>query len=98
MNIKKFIQDQDWLLLMPGAVTLTWLSWPVGHWHLWSFLWIGITVLVLVDELISDKLSPDKHTISNVMRQYRKDHPVKFWLIWTAFLLFAWSLIVHVAT
>lgn len=87
-----------WLILIPGAAALIYFSWPVGRWHLWSFLWIGITILVLIDEVVGKFFSPERKTISNQMRDYRKEHPVKFWIIAVSLLLFCGSLILHVAT
>lgn len=87
-----------WIWLLPPAIALTILSWPVGAYHLWSWLWILVTIAVLIDEAIAKFISPELKTISDQMRDYRKAHPVKFWLIMTSLLLFCWDLIVHLAT
>jgi hypothetical protein len=89
----------DWGYLIIVAGLLMWAWWPIGAWHLWSFMWLTIFIVVLIFEVIGRFLSPEKKTISNMAREYRKAHPVMFWgiqaLLWMGF---AYALLAHLAT
>lgn len=89
----------DWGYLVVIALLLAWSWWPIGAWHLWSLMWLTILAVVLIFEVIGRFFSPEKATISNQMRKYRKEHPVMFWavqaLLWMGF---AYALTVHLAT
>jgi len=89
----------DYLYLIIIAVALIIAWWPIGAWHLWSWMWLTILLVVLIFEAIGRFLSPEKKTISNIARQYKKEHPVIFWaiqaLLWMAF---AYALTAHIAT
>ena len=99
-TFKDFIEDQNWLLLVCPLVPLIWICWPIGSWHLWSWLFIGVLIWVLIDELLG-KFSPEHKTISNIMRDYRRQsagHTVRFWIAMTLYMLFSFFLVIHLAT
>jgi hypothetical protein len=89
--------DFGYLILIAIALVIFW--WPIGAWHLWSWMWLTIFIVVVVFEVIGYFWSPEKKTISNQMRKYRQLHPKMFWavqiLLW---LGFAYALAVHLAT
>jgi hypothetical protein len=89
--------DWGYLVIVALALVLSW--WPVGAWHLWSWMWLTILLVVLIFEVIGKFFSPEKSTISNQMRKYRQQHPIMFWavqiLLW---LGFAYALTAHLAT
>ena len=91
-----WVKDQDWLILMPGAILLVVGSWPIGH-HQWSFVWLSIIIVILLWEVASRYLFPEKKTISNVFRDFRKAHPVLAWILIGGWMLFAVSLAFHLA-
>lgn len=89
----------DWGYLVAIAIALIVSWWPVGSWHLWSWMWLSILFVVLIFEVIGKFFSPEKQTISNQMRAYRKNHSKIFWGIQILFWLgFAYALSVHLAT
>lgn len=91
----------SWIFLMLPVIGLIVGCWPIGAWHQWSWFWTGVLILTLIFEGVSKWASPDKETISNVMRDYRKKgvwELVRFWVVGTFWMLFAWMLWVHVAT
>jgi succinate dehydrogenase hydrophobic anchor subunit len=96
--LKKFITNENWLLLMPPVILLAWVCWPIGAWHQWTWFWCTIILSVLVWEAVSAWFSPDKKTISNVMRDYRRTHPVRFWTAMTLYMIFSFFLVIHLAT
>jgi hypothetical protein len=88
--------DYGYLIVIAIALMVTW--WPIGTWHLWSFMWLAIMIIVLAFEAFSRFISPDKETISDVMRAYRKKHPVMFWAVQIPiWLLFGLALSLHLA-
>ena len=94
----KFLKDWDFLLLLVPFVPLVIVCWPIGAWHQWSWTWLAILAIVLISEGISYFWSPEKRSISNVMRKQLKEHPVRFWIVQTLWLAFAGALIFHFAT
>ncbi len=91
----------SWLFLMPPVIGLIWVCWPMGAHHQVSFMWIAVFIVVLIFEAYSKFFTPDKMTISNVIRADRKKGTaelVRFWLGGTFWMLFAWLLWVHFAT
>lgn len=89
----------SFLFLLPPVAGLIWLCWPMGEWHQVSIMFIGLFIGVLLFEAWSRWLTPDKETVSNIVRADRKKgHIVRFWLAGTCWMIFAWLLWVHFAT
>lgn len=88
-----------WYFLLPPVAGLIWLCWPYGAWHQASWMFIGLFIGVLGYEAWSAWFSPDKKTVSNVIRDGKKKYGEwRFWLGGTCWMLFAWLLWVHFAT
>ena len=84
---------------MPPVIGLIIVCWPMGSWHQASILWISVLVTVLLVEAWSKFFSPEKETVSNVIRADRKKgNLIRFWISGTLWMLFAWLLWVHFAT
>lgn len=89
----------NWTFLMPPVIGLVWLCWPYGQWHQAAIMWIVVFIAVLEEEARSAWLSPDKKTVSNVIRKGKVDYgPTRFWLAGTCWMLFSWLLWVHFST
>lgn len=89
----------DWGYLAIVGVLLSIAWWPIGQWHLWSYMWISIFAVVLIFEAIGKFFSPEKKSISGMAREYRQQHPIIFWavqiLLWMGL---AYALTAHLAT
>lgn len=88
--------DFFYLIVIGVGLVISW--WPVGHWHLWSWMWAVILSTVLIFEVIAAYFSPEKRTISNQMREYRKSHPYMFWALQIPlWLALGYALTAHLA-
>jgi hypothetical protein len=83
-----------WPVLFAYPLVLAWLCWPWCY-HVVSYFWISILLIVLADEALSYFFFPERKTISDHIREQHKKDPKRFWAMIIVCIFFWATLMGH---